>query len=91
MSPFTRWTIRCVFFAGVTFILMASGIFGQVSDDLKVPVTNMLNYIPFGEPAPYPDRLDNTFFALYVLFNTLAGIVATVVAELLVKLARNNK
>jgi hypothetical protein len=88
MSKPLKWLLRIVALFVSTFILMLSGLFDPLSESLKVPVTNWMNIFPSADPLPYPDRLENSYFAMYVAFNLLAATVVIIAGEWLARLAR---
>ena len=88
MSKPIRWGLRLLAWAAVTFILLLSGIFDPLAESLKVEVTHWINIFPSDDPLPYPDRLDNSYFTMYVAFNAVAAILVIALVEWLAKLAR---
>ncbi|WAH54230.1 hypothetical protein LMA04_09535 [Pseudescherichia vulneris] len=89
MSRMTKWTLRLVVFLAITFVLMCSGIFDPLAESLKYTVTNLINYIPTEKWEPYPDRVEDNYFALYIVFNALAAAVAVFIGEKVMWLVRN--
>lgn len=89
MSRPSKWLLRMLAFLVIAFVLMLSGIFDPLAESLKYIVTNLMNYIPTEKVEPYPDRVEENYFIMYLLFNTLTASVAVCVAEKLVWLFRN--
>ncbi len=89
MPGATKWTLRLVAFLTITFVLMCSGIFDPLAETLKYTVTNLMNYIPIQRCEPYPDRVKDNYFTLYIAFNALAVAMAVFIGEKVVWLVRN--
>ncbi len=89
MSKPTKWTLRLVTFLAITFVLMCSGIFDPLAESLKYTVTNLMNYIPTDKWEPYPDRVEDNYFTIYIAFNALAAGVVLFVGEKIIWLVRN--
>ncbi|HDR2891660.1 TPA: hypothetical protein I4G69_002508 [Enterobacter asburiae] len=82
-----KWSIRVSGFLAVTFILMLSGIFGPLAESMKYTVTNLLNYIPY-DKGPYPERVYENYFTLYIIFNAIAATAVMATAELVALIAK---
>ncbi len=89
MSRLTKWTLRLMVFLAITFVLMCSGIFDPLAESLKYTVTNLMNYIPTEKWEPYPDRVEDNYFTVYIAFNTLAAAVAVFIVEKVLCLVRS--
>lgn len=89
MSRLVKWSLRLLVFLAITFVLMLSGIFDPLAESLKYTVTNLMNYIPTEKLEPYPDRVEDNYFTLYIVFNALAAMVAEFLGEKVFWLARN--
>jgi hypothetical protein len=89
MSRPSKWLLRMLAFLVIAFVLMLSGIFDPLAESLKYIVTNLMNYIPTEKVEPYPDRVEENYFIMYLLFNMLTASVVVCVAEKLVWLFRN--
>lgn len=89
MSRPSKWSLRMLAFLVIAFVLMLSGIFDPLAESLKYIVTNLMNYIPTEKVEPYPDRVEENYFIMYLLFNMLTAAVVVFVAEKLVWLFRN--
>jgi hypothetical protein len=89
MSRPSKWLLRMLAFLVIAFVLMLSGIFDPLAESLKYIVTNLMNYIPTEKVEPYPDRVEENYFIMYLLFNMLTAAVVVFVAEKLVWLFRN--
>ncbi|GEM_PF-812161 len=89
MSNPIKWTLRLVIFFAITFVLMCSGIFDPLAESLKYTVTNLMNYIPTDKWEPYPERVEDNYFTMYIVFNALAAAVAVLIGEKVVWLVRN--
>lgn len=89
MSRPSKWLLRMLAFLVIAFVLMLSGIFDPLAESLKYIVTNLMNYIPTEKVEPYPDRVEENYFIMYILFNMLTAAVVVFVAEKLVWLFRN--
>ncbi|MEZ6875005.1 hypothetical protein [Enterobacter sp. KBR-315C3_2022] len=87
MSRPVKWSVRVLGFMAVTFVLMLTGIFDPLAESLKCTVTDLLNYIPY-EKGPYPDRVEDTYFTIYIICNVLASAMAVFIGEMVVKLSR---
>lgn len=84
-----KWSLRLLVFLAITFVLMLSGIFDPLAESLKYTVTNLMNYIPTEKLEPYPDRVEDNYFTMYIVFNALAAAVAVFLGEKIVWLVRN--
>ncbi|MDU6925134.1 hypothetical protein [Franconibacter helveticus] len=84
-----KWSIRLLIFLAITFALMISGVFDPLAESLKFTVTNLMNYIPTEKPEPYPDRVEDNYFTMYIVFNALAAAVAVFLGEKIFWLLRN--
>ena len=89
MSRPAKWALRLLVFLAITFVLMLSGIFDPLAESMKYTVTNLMNYIPTEKPEPYPDRVEDNYFTMYIVFNVLAAAVAAFLEEKVVGLVRN--
>ncbi len=89
MSRLTKWSLRLLVFLAFTFVLMLSGIFDPLAESLKYTVTNLMNYIPTEKLEPYPDRVEDNYFTIYIIFNALAAAVSVFIGEKVVWLVRN--
>lgn len=89
MPRATKWALRLVLFLTITFVLMCSGIFDPLAESLKYTVTNLMNYIPTEKWEPYPDRVEDNYFTMYIIFNALAATAAVFVGEKVLWLVRN--
>lgn len=89
MSRPAKWSLRLLMFLAFTFVLMLSGIFDPLAESLKYTVTNLMNYIPTEKLEPYPDRVEDNYFTMYIVFNALAATVAVLLGEKVVWLVRN--
>ncbi|WP_330983023.1 MULTISPECIES: hypothetical protein [Enterobacterales] len=89
MSLLAKWSLRLLVFLAITFVLMLSGIFDPLAESLKYTVTNLMNYIPTEKLEPYPDRVEDNYFTMYIVFNALAAAVAVFLGEKVVWLVRN--
>lgn len=89
MSPPTKWSLRLLVFLAFTFVLMLSGILDPLAESLKFTITNLMNYIPTEKLEPYPDRVEDNYFTIYIAFNALAAAVAVFLGEKAVWLVRN--
>jgi len=88
MSRLTKWTLRLMAFLAITFVLMCSGIFDPMAESLKYTVTNLMNYIPTEKWEPYPDRVEDNYFTVYIAFNALAAAAAVFIVEKVLCLVR---
>lgn len=89
MSLLAKWSLRLLVFFAITFVLMLSGIFDPLAESLKYTVTNLMNYIPTEKLEPYPDRVEDNYFTVYIVFNALAAAAAVFLGERVVWLVRN--
>ncbi|HFZ8995823.1 TPA: hypothetical protein ACIPUI_002984 [Citrobacter freundii] len=89
MSRSAKWSLRLLMLLAFTFVLMFSGVFDPLAENLKYTVTNLMNYIPTEKLEPYPDRVEDNYFTLYIVFNALAAAVAVFLGEKVVWLIRN--
>lgn len=89
MSRPVKWSLRLLMFLAFTFVLMLSGIFDSLAESLKYTVTNLINYIPAEKLKPYPDRVEDNYFTMYIMFNMLAAAVSVFLGEKVVWLVRN--
>ncbi|HBC82783.1 MAG TPA: hypothetical protein DC012_12670 [Escherichia sp.] len=89
MSRLTKWTLRLMAFLAITFVLMCSGIFDPLAESLKYTVTNLMNYIPTEKWEPYPDRVEDNYFTVYIAFNALAAAAAVFIVEKMLWLVRS--
>lgn len=89
MSRPAKWSLRLLVFLAITFVLMLSGIFDPLAESLKYAVTNLMNDIPTEKLEPYPDRVEDNYFTLYIVFNALVAAVAVFLGEKIVWLVRN--
>lgn len=76
-------------FLEIMFVLMLSGIFDPLAESLKYTVTNLMNYFPTEKLEPYPHRVEDNYFTLYIVFNALAAAVAVFLGEKVGGLVRN--
>lgn len=76
-------------FLAITFALMCLGIFDPLAESLKYTVTNLMNYIPTEKWEPYPDRVEDNYFTMYIVFNALVAAVTVFIGEKVVWLVRN--
>lgn len=90
MSRPAKWSLRLLMFLAITFALMLSGVFDPLADSLKYAVTNLMNYIPTEQLEPYPDRVEDNYFTMYIMFNALVAAVIVFSGERLVLLVRNS-
>lgn len=90
MSPPAKWSLRLLMYLAITFVLMLSGVFDPLADSLKYTVTDLMNYIPTEKLEPYPDRVEDNYFTLYIVFNALVAAVIVFCGEKLALLARNS-
>lgn len=84
-----KWALRLVVFLAITFVLMLSGIFDPLAESLKYTVMNLMNYIPTEKWEPYPDRVEDNYFIMYIVFNALAAGIAVFIGEKAIWLVRN--
>ncbi len=84
-----KWPLRLIALLAITFILMLSGIFDPLVESLKYTVTNLMNYIPTEKWEPYPDRVEDNYFTMYIAFNALAAAAAVFIGEKMIWLVRN--
>lgn len=89
MSHPAKWSLRLLVFLAITFFLMLSGIFDPLAESLKYTVTNLMNYIPTEKLEPYPDRVEDNYFTMYIVFNALAAAVVVFIGEKVIWLVRN--
>ncbi|MBM7354495.1 hypothetical protein [Lelliottia amnigena] len=89
MSHPVKWLLRLLAFLAITFVLMLSGIFDPLAESLKYAVTNLMNYIPTEKLEPYPDRMEDNYFTMYIVFNALAAFVSVFIGEKIVWWVRN--
>ena len=90
MSRPAKWSLRLLMFLTITFALMLSGVFDPLADSLKYAVTNLMNYIPTEQLEPYPDRVEDNYFTMYIMFNVLVAAVIVFSGEKLVLLVPNS-
>lgn len=76
-------------FLAITFALMCLGTFDPLAESLKYTVTNLMNYIPTEKWEPYPDRVEDNYFIMYIVFNALVAAVTVFIGEKVVWLVRN--
>lgn len=86
----TKWSLRLLLNLAITFVLMLSGMLDPLADSLKYTVTDLMNYIPTEKLEPYPDRVEDNYFTMYIMFNALVAAVIVFSGEKLVLLARNS-
>lgn len=84
-----KWPLRLIALLAITFILMLSGIFDPLVESLKYTVTNLMNYIPTEKWEPYPERVEDNYFMMYIAFNALAAAAAVFIGEKMIWLVRN--
>lgn len=89
MSRPAKWSLRLLAFLAITFVLMLSGIFDPLAESLKYAVTNLMNFIPTEKLEPYPDRVEDNYFTMYIVFNALVAAVTVFLGEKIVWLVRN--
>jgi uncharacterized Tic20 family protein len=89
MSRLAKWLLRFLIFLAITFVLMLSGVFDSLAESLKYTVTNLMNYIPTEKLEPYPDRIEDNYFTMYIVFNAFAAAVGVFLGEKVVWLVRN--
>lgn len=89
MSSPAKWSFRLLVFLAITIVLMLSGVFNPLAESLKFTVTNLMNYFPTEKLGPYPDRVDDNYFTMYIVFNALTAAVAVFLGEKVVWLERN--
>ncbi|WP_407434856.1 hypothetical protein [Lelliottia sp.] len=89
MSRSAKWSLRLLMFLTITFALMLSGVFDPLTDSLKYTVTDLMNYIPTEKPEPYPDRVEDNYFTMYIMFNAFAAAFAALIGEKVIWLVRN--
>lgn len=89
MSRPAKWSLRLLMFLAITFVMMLSGIFDPLAEGLKYTVTNLMNYIPTEKLEPYPDRVEDNYFIMYMLLNMLAAAVVVFASERVVRRVRN--
>ncbi|HHV7343917.1 TPA: hypothetical protein ACUNBP_000450 [Enterobacter ludwigii] len=82
MSRPAKWSLRILGFLAVTFALMLTGIFEPLAETLKYTVTDLLNYISY-EKGPYPERVDENYFTLYIIFNAIAAVAFVAMVEII--------
>ncbi|HIE5386786.1 TPA: hypothetical protein ACXNPR_000072 [Enterobacter cancerogenus] len=87
MSRPVKWSVRVLGFLAVTFVLMLTGIFDPLAESLKCTVTDLLNYIPY-EKGPYPERIEENYFTLYMIFNAIAAAVVVAAVEVIAFIAK---
>ncbi|HDS9360765.1 TPA: hypothetical protein QH850_003337 [Enterobacter chengduensis] len=87
MSRPVKWSVRVLGFLAVTFVLMLTGIFDPLAESLKCTVTDLLNYIPY-EIGPYPERIEENYFTLYMIFNAIAAAVVVAAVEVIAFIAK---
>lgn len=90
MSRPAKWSLRLLLYLAITFVLMLSGMFDPLADSLKYTVTDLMNYIPKEKLEPYPDRGEDNYFTMYIMFNALVAAVIVFRGEKLVLLAPNS-
>lgn len=90
MSRPAKWSLRLLLYLAITFVLMLSGMFDPLADSLKYTVTDLMNYIPKEKLEPYPDRVEDNYFTMYIMFNALVAAVIVFRGEKLVLLAPNS-
>ncbi|HCM1976383.1 TPA: hypothetical protein N3A47_001743 [Salmonella enterica subsp. houtenae serovar 47:z36:-] len=76
MSRPDKGSLRLLVLLAITFVMMLSGIFDPLAESLKYTVMNLMNYIPTEKLEPYPDRVEDNYFTMYIVFNALAAVVA---------------
>lgn len=89
MSGPAKWSFRLLVFLTITIVLMLSGVFNPLAESLKFTVTNLMNGIPTETLEPYPDRVDDNYFTMYILFNAVTAAVAVFLGEKVVWPERN--
>ncbi len=87
MSRPVKWSVRVLGFLAVTFVLMLTGIFDPLAESLKCTVTDLLNYIPY-EKGPYPERIEENYFTVYMIFNAIAAAVVVAAVEVIAFIAK---
>lgn len=89
MSRPVKWSLRLLLFLTTTFVLMLSGGFDPLADSLKYTVTDLMNYIPTEKTEPYPDRVEDNYFTMYIVFNAFAAAFAVLIGEKVIWRVRN--
>jgi len=89
MSGPAKWSFRLLVFLAITIVLMLSGVFNPLAESLKFTVTNLMNYFPTEKLEPYPDRVDDNYFTMYIVFNALTAAVAVFLGQKVGWLERN--
>jgi len=89
MSSPAKWSFRLLVFLAITIVLMLSGVFKPLAESLKFTVTNLMNYFPTEKLEPYPDRVDDNYFTMYIVFNAVTAAVDVFLGEKVVWLERN--
>lgn len=89
MSRPAKWSLRLLMFLVITFALMLSGMFDPLAGSLKYTITDLMNYIPIDKLEPYPDRVEDNYFTMYIVFNAFAAAFAVLAGEIVIWLVRN--
>jgi hypothetical protein len=90
MSRPAKWSLRLLAFLVITFALMLTGIFDSLAESLKIPFTNLLNYIPTEKLEPYPDRVEDNYFTMYIAFNAVTAAAIVFIGEIAAWLSRDS-
>lgn len=85
MSRPAKWSLRLLAFLAITFALMLSGMFDPLAESLKYAVTDLMNYIPTEKIEPYPDRVEDNYFMMYIVLNALVAGMAIFLGEKIIR------
>lgn len=85
MSRSAKWSLRLLAFMSITFVLMFSGIFDPLAESLKYTVTDLMNYLPTEKIEPYPDRVEDNYFMMYIVLNALVAGIAIFLGEKIIR------
>lgn len=85
MSRPAKWSLRLLAFLAITFVLMLSGIFDPLAESLKYAVTDLMNYLPTEKIEPYPDRVEDNYFMMYIVLNALVAGIAIFLGEKIIR------
>ncbi|MDK9362795.1 MULTISPECIES: hypothetical protein [Lelliottia] len=85
MSRPAKWSLRLLAFLAITFVLMLSGMFDPLAESLKYAVTDLMNYIPTEKIEPYPDRVEDNYFTMYIVLNALVAGIAIFLGEKIIR------
>lgn len=85
MSCPAKWSLRLLAFLAITFVLMLSGMFDPLAESLKYTVTDLINYLPTEKIEPYPDRVEDNYFTMYIVLNALVAGNAIFLGETIIR------